>query len=289
MGAADVVPGVSGGTVALVLGIYQRLIAVVTDGSHALGRLLRGDLRGFGERLRAIDWWFLVPLLAGIGIAIVSLARVITHLLESQPVRMASLFLGLVLGSVIVAARLVQGWDARRVAVLVVVGAVAFVVLGLGGGAVEDPSMPIYFAAGAVAICAMILPGISGSFILLMLGMYQNVLDAVSERDLPVIMVFAVGCVVGLAAFSRLLHWGLVHHERTLLAALIGLMLGSLRVLWPWPDGVESPEVAWASGDVVVPIVLAAVGVIVVLAVAQIGERVSHRTDADLARELGAD
>jgi putative membrane protein len=289
MGTADVVPGVSGGTVALVLGIYQRLIATITDGSHALGRLVRGDLRGFWERFRSIDWLFLVPLLVGIGVAILSLARVISHLLETQPVRLAALFFGLVIGSVVVAGRLVQGWDARRIAVALAVGAVAFVVLGLGGGSVTNPSLPVYFVAGAVAISAMILPGVSGSFILLMLGMYQNVLDAVNERDLPVVIVFGLGCVVGLAAFSRALHWGLVHHERTLLAALVGLMLGSLRVLWPWPDGVETPEVTWPQGDVVVPVVLAVVGVVVVLAVAWTGERVRHRTDADLARELGAD
>jgi putative membrane protein len=289
MGSADVVPGVSGGTVALVLGIYQRLITAITDGSHALGHLVRLDVRGFWERLRAIDWAFLIPLLVGIGVAVVSLAGVITHLLETQPVRVAGAFFGLVLGSVVVAARLVQGWDTRRLVVLVAVGIATFLLLGLRSGPVADPALPVFFVAGAIAICAMILPGVSGSFLLLMLGMYDNVLSAVSDREIPVLAVFALGCVLGLALFSRVLHWGLVHHERTLLAALIGLMLGSLRVLWPWPDGVESPGVSWPEGDLVVPLLLAAAGAALVLAVAGIGERARHRTDADLARELGSE
>jgi len=289
MGAADVVPGVSGGTVALVLGIYQRLIGVVNDGSHVLGRLVRGDVRGAIERLRALDWAFVIPLVVGIGVAVVSLAGVIEHLLETQPVRMAALFFGLVAGSAVVAARLVQGWNARRIAVMAVTAVVAFVVLGLRSGPVADPSLVMYLAAGAIAICAMILPGVSGSFLLLMLGMYDNVLGAVTDRDLVVLAVFLVGCVVGLALFSRVLHWGLVHHEATLLAGLIGLLIGSLRVLWPWPGGTESTEMAWPAGDIVVPVVLALAGFAVVLVVTAIGERTRHQSDADLATELGTD
>jgi putative membrane protein len=289
MGAADVVPGVSGGTVALVVGIYPRLIAVISDGSHALGRLVRFDIRGFIARLRILDWAFLIPLLIGIGVAVVSMAGVIDHLLETQPVRMAALFFGLVSGSVVVAARLVQGWDARRVGITAVTAVVAFFVLGQRSGAVEDPSLLVYLAAGSIAICAMILPGISGSFLLLMMGMYDNVLGAVTDRDLVVLAVFMVGCVVGLALFSRALHWGLVHHEFTLLAALIGLMLGSLRVLWPWPDGTDTTTITAPAGDVVVPIIIAVIGFAVVVGVSVVGERLVHRTDAELAAELGSD
>jgi putative membrane protein len=289
MGTADVVPGVSGGTVALVLGIYPRLIAVISDGSHALGSLVRLDVRGFIARLKALDWMFLIPLLVGIGVAVVSLAGVIDHLLETQPVRMAALFFGLVGGSVVVAARLVQGWDARRLVIAGAVAVLAFFVLGQRSGPVQDPSLLVYLAAGSIAICAMILPGISGSFLLLMLGMYDNVLGAVTDRDLVVLAVFMVGCVVGLALFSRVLHWGLVHHERTLLAALIGLMLGSLRVLWPWPDGTESTTLAAPAGDVVVPVVIAVAAFALVIVVDIVGERLTHRTDAELAAELGSD
>lgn len=289
MGAADVVPGVSGGTVALVLGIYPRLIAVISDGSHALGSLVRFDVRGFIARLRALDWAFLIPLLAGIGVAVVALAGVIDHLLETQPVRMAALFFGLVGGSVVVATRLVQGWDAGKVAITAVTAVIAFLVLGQRSGPVQDPSLLLYLVAGSIAICAMILPGVSGSFLLLMLGMYDNVLGAVTDRDLVVLAVFMIGCVVGLALFSRVLHWGLVHHEFTLLAALIGLMVGSLRVLWPWPDGTDSTTLAAPSGDVVVPILIAAGALAVVVGVSVVGERLVHRTDAELAAELGSD
>lgn len=289
MGTADVVPGVSGGTVALVLGIYPRLIAVISDGSHALGSLVRLDVRGFIAKLKALDWMFLIPLLVGIALAVVSLAGVIDHLLETQPVRMAALFFGLVGGSVVVAARLVQGWDARRLVTAAVVAVLAFFVLGQRSGPVQDPSLLMYLAAGSIAICAMILPGISGSFLLLMLGMYDNVLGAVTDRDLAVLAVFMVGCVVGLALFSRVLHWGLVHHERTLLAALIGLMLGSLRVLWPWPDGTDSTTLAAPAGDVVIPVVIAVVAFVLVIVVDIVGERLTHRTDAELAAELGSD
>lgn len=289
MGAADVVPGVSGGTVALVVGIYPRLIAVISDGSHALGSLVRFDIRGFIARLRTLDWAFLIPLLVGIGVAVVSMAGVIDHLLETQPVRMAALFFGLVGGSVVVAARLVQGWDARRVGITAVTAVVAFFVLGQRSGPVEDPSLLVYLAAGSIAICAMILPGISGSFLLLMMGMYDNVLGAVTDRDLVVLAVFMVGCVVGLALFSRALHWGLVHHEFTLLAALIGLMLGSLRVLWPWPDGTDTTTIAAPAGDVVVPIIIAVAGFAAVVGISMVGERLVHRTDAELAAELGSD
>jgi putative membrane protein len=212
---------------------------------------------------------------------------VIDHLLETQPVAMAALFFGLVSGSVVVAARLVQGWDARRIAITVIVALVAFFVLGQRSGPVQDPSLALYLAAGAIAICAMILPGVSGSFLLLMLGMYDNVLGAITDRDLIVLGVFMVGCVVGLALFSRALHWALVNHEFTMLAALIGLMLGSLRVLWPWPDGTETTALAAPSGDVVVPVLIAVAAFAVVVGVTMVGERLTRRSDADLSADLG--
>lgn len=288
MGAADIVPGVSGGTVALVLGIYHRLIGQVSAGAHALGSAAKLDLRTAWVRLRALDWRFLIPLAVGIGVAVVGLASIIEHLLDTQPVRMAGLFFGLVIGSVVVASRLVQGWDTTRLAICALTAVVTFFVLGLQSGPVDNPSLVIYFVAGAIAICAMILPGISGSFLLLMLGMYDNVLGALTDRNLMVLVVFIAGCVIGLAAFSQLLHWGLVHHERTMLAGLIGLMVGSLRVLWPWPDGTSgNAALEMPSGDVALPIVLAVVGFIVVIGITAISERVAHRSDADLAAELG--
>lgn len=286
MGAADIVPGVSGGTVALVLGIYHRLIENVRTGSQSLGSILKLDVRGFVQRLKDVEWLFLIPLAAGIGTAIVALSHTIETLLEEEPVRMAALFFGLVVGSVVIASTLVRGWDAQRFAVAGGSAVVTFFVLGFQQGPVENPPLWVFFISGAIAICAMILPGISGSFLLLMFGMYDNVLGAVTDKDLLALGVFMVGCVVGLAAFSQVLHWGLVNHERTVLAGLIGLMLGSLRVLWPWPDGTEGNELTMPSDDVLVPIGLAIVGFVLVVVVTKVAERLEGRTYQDLADEL---
>lgn len=267
MGSADLVPGVSGGTVALVLGFYRRLLNAIRTGAAALGRLLRLDLPGALERLRAVEWSFLLPLLVGVAAAIAALSSLLDHLLETQPVRMAGLFFGLVAASVVVLWRTMDRMDLFRTGVLVGVGVVTFLLLGLRAGPVADPAAWMYVAAGAVAICAMILPGISGSFILLMMGMYEAVIGAASDRDLATLGLVAVGAVAGLAVFSTVLHRLLETHGATVLAALVGLMLGSLRVLWPWPSGTAGTDIGFPSGDVLAPILLALVGAVLVLLV----------------------
>ncbi len=284
MGAADVVPGVSGGTIALVLGIYERLVAAIRAGSSALGHLLKGDLPGVGRWLRRVEWSFLLPLLAGIGIAVGGLARVIEAGLSDFPVEMAALFLGLVSGSIVIAWRMLGRRDLVRMAILVVVAVVVFVLLGLRESTTPEavaqaatPAVWAFFGAGALAICAMILPGISGSFILVLLGMYAPVLAAVNDRDVVAVAVFGLGAVVGLALFSQLLHWALAHHHDTVMAALIGLMGGSLRVLWPWPAGLETTALGVPSGPVLVPVVLGAVGAATVVAVHLVAERMNGR------------
>ena len=266
MGSADVVPGVSGGTVALVLGIYERLVAAIHAGSAALGYAVRGRFADMRRRLGDVEWGLLLPLLAGIGLAVITLASLIDRLLEEQPQNTAAAFFGLVLGSIVIAWRLVRHWDSVRIGTGAAVAIVAFVVLGLRGEALTDPSLVLFLGAGAIAIVAMILPGISGSFILLMLGMYQAILDAVNDRDLAVIGVFLIGAVVGLASFSTLLNHLLRTHHDTVMAALIGLMLGSLRVLWPWPDGADTAALS-GPVDPLVPALLAAAGLVVVLAI----------------------
>jgi putative membrane protein len=283
MGAADIVPGVSGGTVALVFGIYAHLVATVRQGTVAITRFLRADLKGGVEELKRVDWAFLIPLLAGVGIAIVTLAHLIETLLEEQPVRMAALFFGLVLASIIVAWGYINRRDPGMFAVMGGVAVVTFIVLGLRGGEITDPALWMVFVAGAVAICAMILPGVSGSFLLLMLGMYKSVLGAVSDRDLAIAAVFALGCVVGLALFSSLLDWALRRYHDLVMAGLIGLMAGSLRVLWPWPHGTETTELGAPAGDVVVPLVLALIAAGVVLAVATVGRRIESQREAEKA------
>jgi putative membrane protein len=295
MGAADIVPGVSGGTVALVFAIYHRLIEAVRTGSTALGRIARVDLRAAVAELKRVEWTFLIPLLVGIGLAVLTLSSLIEHLLEDRPVEMAGLFLGLVGGSVIVAWQLLRRRDGRRMLVLLAVGAVTFVLFGLRegtteatGAAVSNPSLLAFFGAGAVAICAMILPGVSGSFLLVTMGMYGSVLAAVTDRDLVSLASFLAGCVIGLALFSQLLHWALNTHYDTVMAALIGLMLGSLRILWPWPDGVDSTALGAPATPVVVPLLLCVGGLVVVVAVNEVAKRLEHRTTADEASELRA-
>ena len=279
MGSADLVPGVSGGTVALVLGIYRRLVGAIRTGSGALGSLIKLDLAGFRERLRAVDWGFLVPLLIGIGLAVVTLSNLIHNLLDTQPVRMAGLFFGLVAASIVVTWRLISDRDLGHYAIVVVSAVVTFFVLGLRAGPVSNPSLWTFLAAGAVAICAMILPGISGSFILLMLGMYEAVIGAVTERDMAIIAVFGLGAIVGLASFSTLLHKLLAEHSDPVMAVLVGLMAGSLRVLWPWPEGTAGTTLGAPDGDVVAPVVLALIGAGVVLFISRREDVIDRQID----------
>jgi len=284
MGASDVVPGVSGGTVALILGIYNGLITAIGRGSKALGRLLRGDIGGFVDGLKSVDWLFLVPLLAGIGSAVLLLSGLIESALTNHAEAMAGLFFGLVIGSMVVARNLLKDPNPTHAAIAVAVGAVLFFLLGFQSGPVADPGAPLLLLAGALAICAMILPGISGSFILLMIGMYATVLNAVDERVISEIALVGIGAIVGLGLFSSLLNHLLDNHHDTVMAVLLGLMLGSLRVLWPWPNGVgivghgdvetipgtglELPNGApW-----VLPIVLCIVAAIVVIAVSSFAQ-----------------
>lgn len=287
MGTADIVPGVSGGTVALVLGIYEQLICNVHDGAHAVRQLLRGDVAGFRAGLRKIEWVWLVSLLGGILLAVLVLASVLEHLLDEQPRRMAGLFFGLILGSVIIAWRLVKCVNAEGLVMMAVTGVALFLLLGLrtdtavSDDAAEVVTKPIwvFFLVGAIAICAMILPGISGSFLLVMMGMYTEVLGAVNDRDLLALGVFALGCAVGLGLFSTLLAWLLENHHDRVMAVMIGLMLGSLRVLWPWPGGTATTTLAAPRDDVVVPVLLALLGFAVVIGVELVVAR-SHRHPA---------
>ena len=274
MGAADLVPGVSGGTVALIFGIYEELVATIRSGAGALAGVVRFDAALVKRRAGEIDWLWLLSLLVGIGLAIFSLASLIDRLIENHPVQVSAAFFGLVAASIAVASRYLGAPDAFRVGVMVAVAVLAFWILGLRGSPTDDPPLLVVGGAGALAICAMILPGISGSFILLMLGLYDYVLDAVNQRDYSVIAVFAVGAIVGLAAFSTVLHWLLDHHRDTVIAALVGLMAGSLRVLWPWPsepDGLDEVGLGRPVGsEIAGAVVIAVIAAIVVLVIAEV-------------------
>ena len=277
MGSADVVPGVSGGTIAVVLGIYERLLDAVRAIAAAAGLLLRGNWPACRQRLTAVDWWMLVPLLAGILGTIVLLASVIETQLQERPETMAGLFCGLVAASAVAACRLFDWRGFAQAAVMALSAAATFALLGFQSGPVADPSLPVLAGAGAVAVCAMILPGISGAFLLLMLGMYGAVLGAVTDLLLVDLVVFAAGAAVGLALFSSLLGRLLERARHTVMAVLVGLMAGSLRVLWPWPNGVgvisrhddelvSGTGLEWPAADEwLAPTIAAAVGFAVVL------------------------
>lgn len=282
MGAADIVPGVSGGTVALVLGIYDRLIRNIRTGARGLKQVLTGDVDGFKQTLRDIEWIWLFTLLAGILVAVATLSSILETLLNDHPVAMAGLFFGLVVGTIWIAYNLLGRLDGVGVGIIVAVAVALFFLLGLredtevAEGTAEVVTQPfwIFFLVGALAICAMILPGISGSFILVMLGMYTEVLGAVNDRDIVSLGALTLGCVAGLALFSTLLNWLLEHYRDWVIAAMIGLMLGSMRVLWPWPNGTFTTTLDAPADPVVVPIALALAGAAVVVTVERVSSRV---------------
>ncbi len=285
MGAADVVPGASGGTMALVLGIYQRLIDSISDGTRTLGSLAKGDRKQFWDRFTKLDFAFLLPLGVGIFLAVGSLGSLIKTQLENNPEEMAGLFFGLVMASVVIGIGLITDRRIEHLAIAGAVGGATFYLLGFQSGPIADPSPLVLVGAGALASCAMILPGISGSFILLMIGMYAAVIGAVHDREFGDLLLVAIGAVIGLAVFSSLLAWILRRYFDRVMAALVGLMLGALRVLWPWPNGVgviseteteriNGTGLDWpASDELAGPIVLAFVGAAFVLALARLGER----------------
>ena len=271
MGSADVVPGVSGGTIALVTGIYERLVASIRSGSSALGSLIKGDLAGTKRNLRDVEWVFVLLLLGGIFTAVLSLAHFIGVQLEENPVILAAGFFGLVVGSIAVAIRMIREPAISHLWVGLLVGVSLFVTLGLGSGDVrESPGLLAYFGSAALAICAMILPGISGSLILVLIGMYDSVLGAVTDRDFASVGVFILGAIVGLAFFSQILHVALRRWHDMVLAGLIGLMAGSLRIVWPWPDGVQGAALGAPNSDVLMALLAMVVGFGVVLGVAQL-------------------
>lgn len=233
MGSADTVPGVSGGTIAFLLGIYEQLIYSIKTVS---GKVLRLALQlKIKEAWAAIPFGFLVPLFVGIMTAIFALSNGISYLLKNQPSFLWSFFFGLVLASVWVVRKRVVTWNRHDYLGLVVMTIIAYIIVGAVPA--ETPNTLLaFFLSGAVAICAMILPGISGSFLLVIMGKYEQVLSAVADRNLLILGVFMAGAVIGLALFSRLLSWLFAKHHDIVVSMLIGFMIGSLRKVWPWKE-----------------------------------------------------
>ena len=286
MGASDVVPGVSGGTMAFILGIYEELIdAIKSFDLKSLQYLVTLKFRSLLDR---ISWQFLLSVGIGIFVAIFTLSRLLSWLLQNRPVFIWSFFLGLILASVLSVSRRVEAWRILTWVCLVGGTLGSYFLVGLVPVSTPDDYW-FLFLCGAVAICAMILPGISGSYILVLLGKYRYVLDAVNHRDFLVLGLVAVGACVGIIAFSRILGWLLKNYHDLMVATLTGLMIGSLRKVWPWKETLESvvdshgqmvPLVQsnilpgqW-NGEVLAALFLMAAGLIVVLFLDRLGNRI---------------
>lgn len=234
MGAANVIPGVSGGTIALLTGIFNELIgalnALLTPKAWKL--LFKGNFREFWEYIHGT---FLLWLGAGVVASVFSLAKLMEYVLSHHPVQTWAFFFGLILVSAVFMLADLKGKKAMDVLWLAIGAAMGAAICLLSPS--TTPDAPWFIAiCGAIAICTMILPGISGSFILVLLGKYDYIMGAVSNLDIPVLAVFAVGCVVGIVAFSKILHWLIAHFEKQTLLVLIGFTVGSLVKVWPWAD-----------------------------------------------------
>jgi putative membrane protein len=271
IGVVEVAPGVSGGTVALLVGVYDDLIG-------SAGHLVRGVVRGGSDLVRgqgagrarqhfgAVSWAVVVPVGIGMVLALVSASAVVAPLFDEHPVETRALFAGLVVASIAVPARMVGGrWRAREVLTALGAAVLAFALTSIPSSAPLEPSPVVIVLSAAVAVCALVMPGLSGSFVLLTIGMYAPTLAAVNERDLAYLGLFLLGAVVGLGSFVSGLQWLLEHRRRVTLAVMTGLMVGSLRALWPWQT--DTGQVLAPSGGLLVPGALFVVGLVVVSAV----------------------
>ncbi|GJM08975.1 MAG: DUF368 domain-containing protein [Lysobacteraceae bacterium] len=287
MGAADVVPGVSGGTIAFISGIYEELIDSIRKVDvKALQMVVQGRI---GDAWSHVNANFLLALLAGIVLAFISLANIIKHLLATQPVLVWGFFFGLVLSAAWVVSRSIKKFDTKTIASLVLGVGMGLAVALVPPG--ETPDSLLFIAlCGAIAVTAMILPGISGSFLLLLMGKYEYMITALTELRLAVICSFIAGAVVGLLSFSRLLHLLLNRFHDLTVAFLTGIMLGSLAKVWPWKNtvmtyvdrhGVEKPLITnivmpgqfEGESQVVLTVVLALIGAAIVLGLHWVAQR----------------
>lgn len=240
MGTADVIPGVSGGTIALIMGIYEDLLLAINSIDISMvKKLLRGNIK---DALSKVHLRFLFFLLMGIGIAILSLARIMNYLIHNQAVLTWSLFFGLIAASIFVVGKKVKNWAGSPAISFLAGGTAAWFIVGLIPVSTPEEFWFI-FLSGFIAICAMILPGLSGAFLLLILGKYEFITGALKNpfifNNLAIIIVFCSGCVVGLLGFSRILNYLFKKWHTLTLAFLTGLMAGSMRKIWPWKESLE--------------------------------------------------
>ncbi len=247
MGAADVVPGVSGGTIAFISGIYEELITSINNIDLSLIKIWKNE--GFKAFWLKLNGNFLVSLFLGIFISLFSLATLVSWLLENEPILLWSFFFGLVAASIFFVGKEITKWNLGTIVILLLGAAIAYFITTLPASE-NSTSLPYLFISGALAVCAMILPGISGAFILVLLGSYKTILDAVHERDIKVIITVALGAIFGLLSFAKLLKWMFSHYKNLTLALLTGFILGSLNKIWPWKLVLETKII----GDKIIPI-----------------------------------
>lgn len=237
MGTADLIPGVSGGTIAFVCGIYDRFIdGMKAFDLEALRLALRLDWKGLNRKLPLV---FFACLGSGLLLAVFSLSKVLTSLFNSHPVQLWAFFFGLVSGSILLLAFTTWRWRPAEWLAFILATVSTYWLVGLPVTQ-TPPTLPFVFVSGAIAICAMILPGISGSYLLVILGKYHQILEAVNHRDFVTLAVFVAGIGAGVLSFARVVSWLLHHHRRTTLVALTGIMAGALRTVWPWKETIST-------------------------------------------------
>lgn len=280
MGAANVVPGVSGGTIALITGIYDEIIEALNSftGKETWKALFHGRWREFWN---AIHGTFLLSLGIGVVLSIFSLAKLMEHVLAHQPVQTWAFFFGLIIASSVVMFRGIKGWRISDVLFAILGAILGVVVCTLTPTSTPDDWWFI-FICGAIAICTMILPGISGSFILVIFSKYDYIMSAVSNLNIPVLVVFALGCVVGILAFAKLLHWLLARCEKQTMLILLGFVLGSLIKVWPWSDraAIEASQGVAAGAPIDLhiggAIIWCIIGIALVLCIELLGRKIKQ-------------
>jgi putative membrane protein len=252
IGIAELIPGISGGTIALVTGVYQRVIDSAAEAVRGIVLVLRFSKTNFAKattHFKSISWSLLIPMLVGMVTAIFVAAGIVEPLLEQYPTATKALFAGLIAASLFVPITLSgMGWKISHYLVLLLSSVAAFAFTSIPRAADADPSFIVIMVSAAFAVCALVLPGISGSYLLLALGMYAPTLGAVNDRVFGYLGTFVLGAIVGLASFVSLLQWLLAHKLKMTMVVMTGLMIGSLRALWPWQDesgGVMLPEVGF--------------------------------------------
>lgn len=238
MGAADSVPGVSGGTIAFISGIYEELITTIGGINFSLVKIWRRG--GFGMMWKKLNGNFLVALFLGVGVSIFSLMRLANYMLENHPILIWSFFFGLVLASIWFVFKAIKKWHLGTVIILLIAAVISYWLTTLSAGGSVEHSVWFLFLSGAIAVIAMILPGISGAFILVLLGAYQEITEAVTNFDIKKIIFVVAGMVIGLLSFSKVLKWLFDKYEALTLAALTGFIIGSLNKIWPWKKVLES-------------------------------------------------